>query len=198
MIKLKNILYENVWKAESSTANHIINNVITRYMSDTGKKIMKELLPKISNVPIAIKQINKNRIQLANILTKNEFNGDYLPNSGRMDPDDLNIYINAGETVYNSSSTQTVINNTITEVINNLSSTQYMTLKGLWTFKSESTLKEQISNSVLKQTHLDIYSITSDNRYSSALNTTYFNSKESLLNISPLVDSIYNTIDNAL
>lgn len=198
MIKLKDILNEDVWEAKESSTNYIINNVIIPYMDDTGKKIMKEILPKISYVPNAIKQINQNRKELANILTKNGFKGEWIPSSGKMDPNDLNIYKNAAETVYNGSTMQTVINNTIAEVIDKLSSPQYLALKGLWTFKSKSTLKEQISKAVMRLTHTDIYSITSNNTFSSALNTTYFDSKGTLFNTSPLVDSIYNTINNLL
>lgn len=201
MIKLKDILNEANWEGEESSAKHIIDNA-TRYMSDTSKKIIDELLPKISNVPNAIKQINQNRKQLANILTKNGFEGEYLPNSRKMDPNDLKMYKNAAETIYNSSATQTVINNTITEVIDKLSSSQYLALKGFWTFKSESTLKEQISKAVRKIAHMDVYSITSTENprygYSTALNTAYFDSKGPLFNVSPLVNSIYNTINNLL
>jgi hypothetical protein len=202
MIKLKDILNEAKWESEESSAKHIIHNAITRYMSDTSKKIMDELLPKILNVPNAIKQINQNRKQLANILTKNGFKGEYLPNSRKMDPNDLNIYKNAAETVYNSSATQTVINNTIAEIIDKLSSPQYLALKGLWTLKLESTLKEQISKAVRKIAHMDVYSITSTENprygYSTALNSIYFDSKRTLFNVSPLVDSIYNTINKLL
>ena len=202
MIKLKDILNESVWEARFDSANHIIHNVITKYMDDTGKKILKELLPKISNVSIAIEQINQNRKELANILTKNGFKGDYLPNSGRIDPNDLNIYINAAEEVYNSSATQTVINNTITEVIDNLSTDQYAKLKGAWTFSFKSTLEERISKTIMKQAHMDIYSITSVENpkygYSTALNSAFFRSKGTLFNVSSLTDSIYNTINKLL
>ena len=43
MIKLKDILNEDVWEAKESSTNYIINNVIIPYMDDTGKKIMKEI-----------------------------------------------------------------------------------------------------------------------------------------------------------
>lgn len=203
MIKLKDILNEAKWEGKAIGIKYIVNMAL-RHMKDDVKKTVKEILPKISNSTNIAHELDNNRVKIANIMTKQGFSGDPISEYNLdIKPIDLKIYKNAAEIIYNNSSTQTLINNTITEVINNLSTKQYAIIKGLWMFQSEASLKEKISKAIQKIAHVDMFKIQNPETrsYSSMLNKTFvdFQKKDQpIFNDSILVDSIYNTINKLL
>jgi hypothetical protein len=203
MIKLKDILNESMWEGKSVGVKYIVNNAL-RYMNDEVKQTVKEILPKISDITNIARQLNSNRQKIADIMTKQGFSGDPISDYDQnIKPIDLKIYKNAAKIIYNNSSTQTLINNTITEVINNLSTKQFISIKGIWMFQSEVTLKEKISKAIQKIAHMDMFKIQNPETrsYSSMLNKTFikFQTKDQpIFNDIILVDSIYNTINKLL
>lgn len=203
MIKLKDILQESKWEGKSVGVKYIVNNAL-KYMNDEVKKTVKEILPKISDITNIARQLNSNREKIADIMTKQGFSGDPISEYNRnIKPIDLKIYKNAAEIIYNNSSTQTLINNTITEVINNLSTKQYVIIKGIWAFQSKDALKEKISKAIQKIAHMDMFKIQNPETrsYSSLLSKTFINFQKKdqpIFNDTILVDSIYNTINKLL
>jgi hypothetical protein len=203
MIKLKDILNEAKWEGKAVGINYIVNMAL-KHMKDDVKKTVKEILPKISNSTNIARELYNNRVKIANIMTNQGFSGDPISKYNLdIKPIDLKIYKNAAEIIYNNSSTQTLINNTIVEVINNLSTKQYAIIKGLWMFQSEASLKENISKAIQKIAHMDMFKIQNPETrsYSSTLNRTFvdFEKKDHpIFNDSILVNSIYNTINKLL
>ncbi len=201
--QLRKILNESKWEGKSVGIKHIMNNAF-KYMNDEGKKTVKGILLKIPNITSVIPKLDSNRQKIANIMTEQGFNGDqYFDYKYGILPNDLKIYRNAAETVYNSSITQTFINNIITQVINNLSKKQYVILKGLWVLKFETTLKENISKAIQKIAHMDTFKIqnTETKYYSTTLNRVFKEFEkmgDPVFDDTILVDSIYDTINELL
>ena len=177
---------EAKWEGKAIGINYIVNMAL-KHMKDDVKKIVKEIVPKISNSRNIALELDNNRVKIANIMTKQGFSGDPISEYNRdIKPIDLKIYKNAAEIIYNNSSTQTLINNTITEVINNLSTKQYAIIKAIQLIA-----------------HIDMFKIQNPETrsYSSMLNKTFvdFQKKDQpIFNDSILVDSIYNTINKLL
>lgn len=200
MIKLKDILNESKWTATSENLDQIMKNL---FLGPDAQEILDEVLPKVSSVSNAVNLINQNRKKLAELLTKYDYT--QLWNDNTKDYDhDLNLYIKAADSVYNSTETQTIINNVIMDVINNLSIVQLGLIKTSWSIKSKETIKANIKHSIAKIALQDIFRIKSDepgNNFAAALTTPAFEmlaKKETVYNSDPLTDSIYNTLDNKL
>ena len=201
--QFRKILNESEWEGKSVGITYIMNNAFN-YMNDESKKTVKGILPKIPIIKSVIPELDSNRQKIANIMTQQGFSGDQISeyNLG-IKPNDLKIYRNAAETVYNSSTTQTFINNIITQVVNNLSPKQYIILKGLWAIKSQTTLKENITKAIQKIAHLDTFKIQNPTTktYSPTLNRTFIEFEkmgDPVFDDTILVDSIYDTINELL
>lgn len=199
MIKLKDILNESKWTATSENLDQIVRNF---HMKPENQKILDEMLPKISSVSTAVNLINQNRKKLASLLTKYDYTSKWNDDTKDWDHD-LTLYIKAADSIYNSTETQTIINNVIMDVINNLSTAQYSIVRGLWVIQSEKTLKEKIKKNIASITLQDLFRIKSDEPgqyYASALAGSALEAKihknETLYNSDSLTDSIYNTLNN--
>ena len=89
------------------------------------------------------------------------------------------------------------------EIVKYLSKTQYVTLKGLWMFQSDSNLKKNISKAIQKVAHMDSFKIQNPAGTTSSytINKAYLDSEqagETVFDDTILVDSIYDTINELL
>ena len=193
--QLNKILNETKWVGKSVGVKGIMNNIM-RYMNDTAKKTLKQTINKMGDGGTSIAhKLDSNRQKIADIMTKQGFTDEKL--------NDVEIYKNAAEKVYNNDDTQSFINNIIDEIIKFLSKTEYVMLKGSWMFQSENSIKKDISKTIQKIAHMDMFKIQNPegNRYSHILNKTYIDSQqndESVFDDTILVDSIYDTINELL
>ena len=192
--QLNKILNESKWEGKSVGIKGIMNNAL-RHMNDTAQKTVKQTINKMGDIRSIAQQLDNNRQKIADIMTKQGFTD--------KKPDDLEIYKNAAETVYNNNETQSFINNIMREIVKYLSKTQYVTLKGLWMFQSDSNLKKNISKAIQKVAHMDSFKIQNPAGTTSSytINKAYLDSEqagETVFDDTILVDSIYDTINELL